>query len=324
MHRLTRREFLAASAVGGAGLIVGCGAPFPDLVLRDPGPARRRIWVFADSHIGLAGRGNDGRDGADWARLSIADAREDLDPIDYVLALGDVTHHAGAKAELRTYVDIRKASGLGPWYELAGNHDYAALPAGRWRRYVRRPARYCLLDGTAAVFFISAEQGKSDGRVSPAAARWLQAGIEHYQDTHNIIVCTHQAVWHTVAGASDSSCCLNHRVLISRILKRTRVDLWLCGHIHGGRRNPAFVTKKDRTVFVNVAALGHAYGTGACHSYVLDMERGSGALIARCRVHDRNTWAFDQEVRMEAPHAWRFADRPTVVPARLRSFAKAS
>jgi 3',5'-cyclic AMP phosphodiesterase CpdA len=289
--RITRREFLGGAVLGGAGLIAGCG-PKPRQLLSQvdalPGPARRRVWAMGDSHIGCAGRANDGRDGADWLKLCLEDLRDRLAPVDYAVALGDLTHHAGPDDELRQYVRLRESSKVPVWYELAGNHDFAAVPAGRWRRHVGRPPRYALIDGTLAWFFVSAEQGKADGKVCRATAEWLVRSIARHQDRRNIVVCTHQAVYDTVSGSKESSCRLNHRGLIRSVLRRARVDLWLCGHIHGGRRN---------------------------RRYVLEMAAGGRELLARCRDHDHDRWLDDQQVRLTCPHPWRFFAKPVLIPA---------
>jgi len=320
--RLTRRELLGGALVGGAGLIVGCGpTPAQQLARAEglAGPKRRRVWAMADSHIGCAGRANDGRDGGAWLKLCLDDLRERVEPkdgaVDYVAALGDLTHNAGPADELKRYVQIRNQSHLKRWYELAGNHDFAAVPSGRWRRIIRRPPRYALIDGTLAWFFLSAEQGKSDGRVCRATAKWLKEAVARHQDKRNIVVCSHQAVWGTVTGSSDSGAALNHRGLVRNVISQVRIDLWLCGHIHGGRRNARYVARRDRTTYVNVAAAGHAYGTGACNGYVLEMAEGANTLRARCRDHDHDRYLEDQSLTVKFPHRWRFFDEPVVLPA---------
>jgi len=314
--RISRRDFLGGIVAGGAGLVLGCGAdPLRQAV---PGPASRRLWAFADSHIGLGGRGNDGRDGAEWLQLCLQDLRDGVAPVDYALALGDVTDDRGREDQLQRYVGIRDESGLPGWFELAGNHDYGAIPAGRWRRLVKRPVRYALIDGTCACFFISAEQGRSDGRVSRQTAAWLTEEISRHQDSRNIIVCSHQPVYGTVSGSGSSESCLNHRKLVARILEAVRVDLWLCGHIHGGRRNAGYVKRRAETTHINVASAGRAYGTGACVGYVFEMQEGSNAMLARCRDHERHAYLDDQSLQIEFPHAWRFFAGPVLLPARMR------
>lgn len=314
---ISRREFLGELAIGSAGLLLGCSGAGALLAQAKPGPKSRRVWAFADSHIGLGGRANDDRDGADWLELCLKDVRGPLGSADYALALGDVTDDRGREDQLCRYVQIRDGSGLPGWYELAGNHDYAALPAGRWKRLVKTPPRYALIDGTAAWFFVSAEQGKSDGRLTPPVAHWLMREIARHQDSRNIIVCSHQAVYGTVSGSASSGACLNHRKLVARILRTVRVDLWLCGHIHAGRRHAGYIARRGRTTYINVASAGHAYGTGACAGYLFEMAEASRTMRARCRDHERGAYLKDQGAELQMPHPWRFFARPVILAAPL-------
>jgi len=164
---------------------------------------------------------------------------------------------------------------------------------------------------------VAAEQGKADGKVSRSTARWLIQEISRQQKTRNIIVCSHQAVYGTVSGSTSSSACLNHRGLVAQVLRTVRVDLWLCGHIHAGRRDAGYVKRRGRTAYINVASAGRAYSTRACNGYVLEMTEGSRLMRARCRDHERGVYLADQEMEIEFPHAWKFSARPALHPARM-------
>jgi len=308
--RITRRAFLARSAAAAAVAAIGPRA----LRAADADAPSRRVWAFADSHVGLV---HDGKDGADWLALALADLKRNVKPCDYALGLGDLTHNAGAEAELRGYLKVRDAAGLPAWYELAGNHDFGAIPAGRWAELIKRPRNYAVVDGNAVWLLISARQGKSEGRVSRAVGNWLLAQAQAHRD-RNVIVCSHQAVYKTVAGSGGEETYLMHRGFVQRIIDRARIDLWLCGHIHGGRRNRRYIVRRGRTTFINVASVNHAYGTGAAHGCVLEMAGGAKTLLARCRHHDRARYLPDQQATVPMPHSWKFDGKPTVVPAKVR------
>jgi len=305
--RITRRGFLVRAGAAAAGAAVGR----PVSAAGAAGKKTRRVWAFADSHIGLV---HDGKDGAEWMAVGLDDLRRNVRGIDYALALGDITDHAGAEEEIKTYVKVRAAAGLPAWYELAGNHDFGAIPAGHWARYVRKPRNYTLLDGNAAWLLISARQGKSEGRINRATGEWLKREAHRHRDK-NVIVCTHQAVYRTVDGSGGGETYIMHRGYVRSIIAKVRIDLWLCGHIHGGRRNRRYVARGERTTYVNVASLNHAYGTRAANAYVLEMPQGARTMIARCRDHDRGAYLPDQEVRIEMPHPWKFGARPVLIPA---------
>ena len=309
-RRVTRRTFLAASAAAAAEAALG-----PQVLWAARAAGRtRRLWAFADPHVGLV---HDGKDGAEWMALALADLQRNVKPLDYALGLGDLTHNAGAEAELQAYRKVRDAAALPAWYELAGNHDFGAIPAGNWAKYIRRPRNYALVDGSAVWLLISARQGKAEGRISRAVGNWLLAQAHAHRD-RNVIVCTHQAVYGTVAGSGGGETYLMHRGFVQRIIDRVRIDLWLCGHIHGGRRNRRYVVRRGRTTFINVASINHAYGTRAATGYVLEMTEGEKTMLARCRDHDRARYLPDQQARVGFPHPWKFTEKPKVVPAEVQ------
>ena len=102
-----------------------------------------------------------------------------------------------------------------------------------------------------------------------------------------------------------------------KILKDVRVDLWLCGHIHAGRRHAGYVARRGRTTFINVASAGRAYSTRACNGYVLEMVEGTRTLRARCRDHETHRDLANQSVNVAFAHAWRFLDRPKMLRPRM-------
>jgi hypothetical protein len=94
------------------------------------------------------------------------------------------------------------------------------------------------------------------------------------------------------------------------MLEEVRVDLWLCGHFHSGPRDAGYVARKGRTVFINVASICHAYGTGACRSFLLRMRQGSRMMEALCRRHDGGGYDSRFGVWITFPFPWRFGSGP--------------
>jgi predicted phosphohydrolase len=286
------------------------------------GPNSRRIWAWSDSHLGAAVDDLAGRPAEEWMGSCFKDLKGNVGLLDYAIPLGDITD-TGTQEQLQDYVRIRDASGIRTWYELAGNHEYAAVPAGRWATYIGRPARYAIFDGNCIWFLLSANQGRDVGWQPKAAVAWLKESIAANQD-RNVIVCTHQPVYGTVAGSTGKG---SHLSLagpskdssptdakpFADLLEEVRVDLWLSGHIHAGRRTARYIARRGPTTFINVSALGRAYGTGACTSYLLEMKAGEKDMLARCRDHEAGRYLEDQEVRIGFRHPWRFAEKPTVI-----------
>ena len=308
---ITRRQFLAGLAAGGAALALsGCGVPNGPAA---PSARQRRIWAVSDCHIGLGGEANDGRDGAAWLALAVAEQRKSQPRPDYVLALGDLSHTSRAE-ELSRYTAIRDSADMGPWFEIAGNHDFSAFGNGAWDKVIGRPARYTLLDGNTAFIFASAEQGSAAGLLSDATLAWMAGEIDRRKDG-NVIVCTHQPMFGTVDKSREPGRFMLHEQAVARLVEEHRVDLWLCGHIHSGPRTPGYVVTRGRTTFVNIASAGHAYGTGRTVSYSFTAADGSRTLTGRCRDHEARQFLADNDVRVELPHPWKLGDRPILLPA---------
>jgi len=309
---MNRRDFLKTLGyTAGATLLNGCSLPlfgpqFPDL------PAQRRqIWVWSDSHIG---RMVDGKDGGEWAGLSVRDLLANVGTPDYALVLGDITH--GGKLEaFQTYATLRNQSGIARWYELVGNHDYKGIETGLYPKYVRPEERYVLCDGNLVWIFLSAERGRAAGILNEPTRAWLPKVLAKHQDK-NIVVCSHQVIAHTVRYSdpqADFETVLHPTDWIAELLKTYRVDLWLCGHEHGPKRDRNQIRRVGHTTFINIASLSHLYGTQACNSFVLEMTAGDKEIAARCRHHDREQYIERFSVRVPLPRPLTFASQPRII-----------
>jgi len=319
-HRkqITRRQFLTKAGAGAAGLTLASGCrqladifapPPPDLAVDT-----RRVWAWADTHIGMQ---KDGKDGAEWGELSIREMQKNLAPPDYTLVLGDITHWY-KREQFREYARLRELSRWPRWYELVGNHDFNGTTSGDYWRHVRREERYVLLDGNLAWIMVSSERGKSDGIVRPPTRAWLPKVLAKYQD-RNVIVCTHQLVENTLRHTDHDGAVIHPQEWIRQLLKDYRIDLWLCAHEHGPKRDHRQIKKIGRTMFINVASLSHAYGTQACNSFMLEMTAGKKTVEARCRHHDIEKYVPKLSTRFDLPFALRFDAQPRIVDVLPRS-----
>jgi predicted MPP superfamily phosphohydrolase len=316
--RISRRAFLGKVGSSAVGLLAlnGCrhlpavfDPPPPDLPVHE-----RRVWLWADSHNGLP---KGGKDGAQWAELSLREMQKNLPPPDYTLVLGDITHRYKPE-EFRAYHRLRAMSGWPRWYELAGNHDFNGTTSGDYQRYVRSEERYVLVDGNLAWIFVSAERGMSDGIVRPPTRRWLPEVLAKHQDK-NVIVCTHQLVEDTLRDSDHDGAVLHPTEWIAQLLKDHRIDVWLCGHEHGPKRDRRQIRRIGRTMFINVASLSHAYGTQACNSFMFRMTAGTRRVEALCRHHDRERYVPRLGTEFELPHPVRFQRQPEIVDVLPRS-----
>jgi hypothetical protein len=87
-------------------------------------------------------------------------------------------------------------------------------------------------------------------------------------------------------------------------LDQARVDLWLCGHVHTGPRDKGYTARRAGTTFLNIASVAHAYNTGACSSFVLEMPPGSRVMEAKFRDHVNAAFVDEFTVRVQFPQAF--------------------
>lgn len=259
----------------------------------------RRIWALGDAHIGQEA---DGRDGADWLRLAVDDMRANLQPIDYVLYVGDMTA-AYQESELQEFAEIRGQSGLDPWYEVVGNHDFQSTVLGTYDRWIRCPKYWSLLDGNLAIFALPAERCNAAGLFLPEVDAWLRREVVAAAG-RNIILCAHSFPYDTVEHSTRVIRCLYPRAAVARFLEEVRVDLWLGGHIHMRPRTAAWCVRKGPTTFLNAAGVSHAYGTRASTSMLLEIAPGSQRLVIRCRHHETQAFLPEFEATVNLPFAF--------------------
>ncbi|MBA4389223.1 MAG: hypothetical protein C0404_14715 [Verrucomicrobia bacterium] len=280
----------------------------------------RRVWVWADAHIGLSGPQNDNRDGWEWLESAIIDVRDHLLPLDFVLSLGDLTNK-GTDEQLAKYAEVRSRAGFAKWYEMAGNHDYWAFLRGSWQKHASLPQHAVLVDGNVVWILSSVELDGASGRISQKTFDWLKKTIDLHRDK-NVIVCTHQPLYDTVTNSKkewrsvfvwkdDGHPYEIGRVTedqlraVERMLDEVRVDLWLCSHAHSGPRDPNWCVRRGRTTILNVASICHAYGTQASRSFLFELENGSNILKARNRHHEKSCFAPEFSLDLQLPFPWK-------------------
>ncbi len=283
------------------------------LPARPASPASRRIWVLADPHIGHV---SDDRDGGDWLAMVMADRRDGIGPVDYAINLGDASHQSLAE-QLDRWVELRDSSGVGPWFEIVGNHDFRSFSSGLFSRIVGAPRYWEVVDGNVAIFSLPAERGNAAGMLIPPVEAWLRERIAAHADK-NIILAAHQFPYDTVANSTKVPRCLYPRDAVERFCRDVHVDLWLGGHVHSQPRTPDCSVVRNGTTFINAASASHTYNTEACNSIVLELRAGSRQAGGLCRDHDRARFLPEHEIAIRFAHPCEFSPAgPVMTPVEL-------
>lgn len=257
----------------------------------------RRVWVLADAHIGQV---SDERDGAEWLQTAVDDIRANV-PVDYVINLGDMTAKWQTE-QFQRYADIRAASGLGPWFEVVGNHDFRGLTTGDYQRLIASPRYWQLTDGNLNFFSLPAERGNAAGMFLPPVEAWLRDAAGRSAGG-NVVMAAHSFPHDTVEHTLRPARYLHPADVVWKFLDEVRVDLWLGGHAHMTPRSRSWHAVRRGVPFINCASVSHAYNTEASHSFVLELAEGSSHLVARCRLHDQQRFQEQFEVHVALPHA---------------------
>ena len=282
------------------------------------------LWpAAASSQINFLVLNDSGRNGY-YEQKPIAEIMGRLaeeDDIEAVLALGDVHHFMGVASTsdplwMTNYELIYSHPELQiPWYPILGNHEYrgntqAVLDyskvSRRWMMSRRYYSKVFEDDGVSVrIVFIDTvpliDKYRKDPEDYPSASdqnmerqlRWLDKELASAREQWVVVVGHHPIFAHTSKDESERTD-LQQRLL--PILKRHKVDMYICGHIHNFQHirqegseidfivNSAAslsrpkVSKIEGTVFVSGEA-GFSVLRCEKESLRLDMINGEGKQI---------------------------------------------
>ena len=282
------------------------------------------LWpAAASSQINFLVLNDSGRNGY-YEQKPIAEIMGRLaeeDDIEAVLALGDVHHFMGVASTsdplwMTNYELIYSHPELQiPWYPILGNHEYrgntqAVLDyskvSRRWMMSRRYYSKVFEDDGVSVrIVFIDTvpliDKYRNDTEDYPSASsqnmerqlRWLDKELASASEQWVVVVGHHPIFAHTSKDESERTD-LQQRLL--PILKRHKVDMYICGHIHNFQHirqegseidfivNSAAslsrpkVSKIEGTVFVSGEA-GFSVLRCEKESLRLDMINGEGKMI---------------------------------------------
>ena len=234
------------------------------------------LWpAAASSQINFLVLNDSGRNGY-YEQKPIAEIMGRLaeeDDIEAVLALGDVHHFMGVASTsdplwMTNYELIYSHPELQiPWYPILGNHEYrgntqAVLDyskvSRRWMMSRRYYSKVFEDDGVSVrIVFIDTvpliDKYRKDPEDYPSASgqnmerqlRWLDKELASASEQWVVVVGHHPVFAHTSKDESERTD-LQQRLL--PILKRHKVDMYICGHIHNFQHVRIAGTRMDYVV----------------------------------------------------------------------------
>lgn len=255
------------------------------------------LWVFGDIQP---------RNEKDLLAFEIAaDDVSRMKNIDAAICVGDIVHWgSGSRVEesYSWFYSVYKRAGVRELYEIAGNHDARNLEA--YFKATGKPLHYALKYGNLLIILLSDEKDSSSTDISDGAFLWWKNLVESNRDK-NIITVTHSHL----KGSGFLYNIISYRNVreserFTDVLKKERVELWLCGHTHipsclglSKRR----ISSLNDTVFMNAASIREDYFFSDAESRIITLKNGSDEMTVRIRDHRESEFReiLEQTVKLK-------------------------
>lgn len=222
MGRLSRRDFLAVVAAGGAAAI-----------LPRPGPFADRAWaLLADTHMQAdrahVARGSNMAENLFRAAEAVRSARPDA-----VVVNGDLAFDAGLPGDYRAFREVAASlvGGPAPLHLTLGNHDHREHLLAAFGLSGRSPVAHkrvsCATGGDMRFVFLDSLEPslRYPGRLGAAQLRWLRDTLDADRSRPTVVFVHHNPD-NPLLGLQDGP------ELCRALLPRRHVKAVFFGHTH--------------------------------------------------------------------------------------------
>ncbi len=222
------------------------------------------------------------------------------------LVAGDVVHDKDAEADFKWYLATKNKSVIPHWYEITGNHDMK--DEKNFRKYISNDLHYSVEIGNILILFMSDEDRRPPQRISDRTFRWWEKKVTENQDKI-IITVTHAYLEQSRLFAYFiASRNITDSKRFADVLKKHRVDIWICGHTHlpGYWRDKwRIVPELGGTLFINVSAIRKSF-INNIESYFIYFRKGFDHALIRLRNHEQGDFipAHDIIFKLSHPFSW--------------------
>ncbi len=256
------------------------------------------IWAFGD----IQPRNQRERG---FFELTVEDVAS-MKNIDASLCVGDIVQHGTGQSSMTTFdwfYEVYNKSGIKDLYEIAGNHDARNIES--YLKATNKPLHYALQYGNLLIILMSDEKDSSGSDISDGAFLWWKNLVETNRDK-NIITMTHSHL----GGSGFIYNIISYRNVqgserFTEVLKRERVELWLCGHTH----IPSFfglskrqISSLNDTVFMNIASIREDFVFSDAESRFITLKKGSDEMTVQIRNHRQKEFKgiLEQTIKLKA------------------------
>jgi len=256
------------------------------------------IWAFGD----IQPRNQRERGFFELAVEDVASMKN----IDASLCVGDIVQHGTGQSSMTTFdwfYEVYKKTGIKDIYEIAGNHDARNIES--YLKATNKPLHYALQYGNLLIILMSDEKDSSGSDISDGAFLWWKNLIETNRDK-NIITMTHSHL----GGSGFVYNIISYRNVqgserFTEVLKKEKVELWLCGHTH----IPSFfglskrqISSLNDTVFMNIASIREDFVFSDAESRFITLKKGSDEMTVQIRNHRQKEFKgiLEQTIKLKA------------------------
>ncbi len=291
-----------------AALALSCaGRDIRQFTISGPEAARDTLAVWALSDIQPARTSQ-----RSHFEDAIADINEAAPSASLGIVAGDIVHHKDSGSVYKWYLESRAKAKIRHWFEIPGSHDTNDIE--NYRKYIRKPAHYSVRLGNLLMLFMGDEGDGPRQRISDMTFRWWQEMVANNQD-RIIITVTHAMLEESgLFGSMMPENSIEDSSRFAGVLRRYRVDLWLCGHKH----IPAYFNGKWKaqddlkgTLFVNVSAIIKDPPAGS-QSSLLIFRKGLSYCMVRARNHEYRKWEKKADTLFELGRPFEWDGAPPV------------
>lgn len=237
---------------------------------------------------------------------SIEDVNRNIRGINLAIVGGDLIHWSKSPDVFQWYLDARGKSYIDNWYEIAGNHDQK--DGENYLKYIKKPLHYSVSAGNILILLLSDENKEAETVIGERAFKWWRGMVIKNQD-NIIITVTHAYLAQSgLFGAIVPSRNIRDSKRFADVLKKYRVDIWLCGHAHVPHWIHTRIKIKKSlggTIFINVSAIrGNLFKNP--ESCLLFFKNRSATVLIRSRDHyDREyNECLDVSFKLSRPFRW--------------------
>lgn len=217
---------------------------------------------------------------------AIDDINRNVPDVNIAIVGGDLIHWSRSPRVYDWYVKTRNKSYIKYWYEIAGNHDQKDYD--NYQKYIDKDLFYSVTVGNIMIILLSDTNKAADTEIPDRAFSWWREKVIANQD-RIIITVTHALLAQSgLFGSIEPTRNIRNSARFADVLKKYRVDIWICGHAHTPHWIDTRVKVKDGlggTLFINVAAIRGNFFKNP-ESDILLFKNGSDRVFIRSRDHE--------------------------------------